>query len=273
MKRIKARDSVSIFGEYKSFHPHLFQMAWIDLKKEYSGTVFDWIWSVLRPGLYLVVYWLTLKYGFRANNMGGDSISLFTWLAAGIIAWFYQADAILASTNSIRRYRYLITKMKYPASAIPFFVNLAHLFTHIGLALIVIIYLAFSGFADVTWVQIPFLMLTMYAALCIWGMFAAPLAAVSKDFVQIVKAVMRVMFWFSGVIWNVENINVDWLKMIIKANPITFFIESYRNALIYHRWVWEDLSSLLIFLGMMAVFTLIAIRTYKRTRKEVADAL
>ena len=116
-------------------------------------------------------------------------------------------------------------------------------------------------------------MVMMYVAPCIGGMFAAPLAAVSKDFMQVVKSVMRVMFWFSGVIWNVREIDIEWLRVLLKANPITFFIESYRDALVYHKWVWEDMRGLLIFVFVMMVLLVLSMRTYKRTRKEVADAL
>ena len=105
-----------------------------------------------------------------------------------------------------------------------------------------------------------------------WSFFSAPLAVISKDFVQLVKSVLRILFWVSGVIWNVRG-STTWMATIASFNPITFFIEGYRDALLYHQWIWENPRQLITFLGIFAIMIFMGIRVYKRTRKEIADLL
>ena len=44
----------------------------------------------------------------------------------------------------------------------------------------------------------------------IWGLFSAPLAVISKDYSNLVKAFLTAVFWLSGIIWNPATIkNTD----------------------------------------------------------------
>lgn len=260
--------------ELHDFAPQIMRMAWIDIQKEYRGTLFNWMWAIIRPLIYLVVYWFVLKYGLKSNAMAGKNIDLFPWLVAGLVAWFYCSDMMNAGMTSIRKYSYLVTKMKFPVVAIPIFVTLSNLVLHVALLLICLCYLYWRGDSfDVTWVQLPLYTILMGVFFMMWSIFSAPLAVISKDFIQIVKSIMRILFWFSGVIWNIHTTKVVWLGEALMFNPITFFIESYRDVLLYHTWFWEQPKQLIIFLIELVIMTILALRVYKRTRKEMADLL
>ena len=270
----KSLTTVGILGELRDFAPQIMQMAWVDIQKEYKGAIFNWLWAIARPLIYLLVYWFVLRFGLKANAMAGKDIDLFPWLVAGLVAWFFCSDVISAGMGSIKKYSYLVTKMKFPVVAIPIFVVLSHLFMHVVLLGICLVYFLMRGDTfDITWIQLPIYTLLMALFFMMWSIFSAPLEVISKDFKQLVKSIVRILFWVSGVIWNVRGTSMGWISDIAMFNPITFFVEGYRDALLYHTWIWERPKRLIVFLIIFVVMTLLAFRVYKRTRKEIADLL
>ena len=63
----------SILHELHGFWPQIMRMAWVDIQKEYKGAIFNWLWAIARPLIYLLVYWFVLKFGLKANTMAGKA--------------------------------------------------------------------------------------------------------------------------------------------------------------------------------------------------------
>jgi teichoic acid transport system permease protein len=222
--------------------------------------------------MMLFVFWFVIKIGLRADKLM-PGYDFFSWLLAGMIAWFYLSDVIMEGMNSLKKYKYLLTKMKFPVSVIPTTVVLSNFFVHFLLLSLALIFLVFRGTLDITWLQLPIYMILAVAFMWAWSMFAAPLAAISKDFQQLVKTSVQILFWFSAILWNIETTKLVWLKTVMEFNPISFIVEGYRNALIYHRWIWDEPRKLIIFLAELVILGLMAFVIFRRTRKELVDVL
>lgn len=262
-----------ILREHRSFRRQLFTLARLDLKKAHHGTALGWLWAFIQPLMLLFVYWFVLRVGLRVE-VTPEHISPLSWLMVGLIAWLFMSDLLNRGTSSIRTYKYLVTKMKFPVSVIPTFVGISRMFIHAILLSLALFYIGYFGEGvHLTWIQIPFFMFVMFLFFSAWSLFAAPLAVISKDFENTVKACVRILFWVSGIIWNVHYITIPWLKDALMYNPIAFFVEGYRDAVLYQRWFWEDTRQLIIFGSMFAALALLATLTYKRSRKELADLL
>lgn len=263
----------SIVREHLSFKGRILQLAWLDMIRQYRGATLSWAWAIIRPLTFLAVYFFVMKFGLKASISKGG-IDLFPWLAVGLVAWFYISDILNNGTNSFKRYKFLITKMKFPVSVIPTITTLSNMFIHMGLLAIVIAYLAiFEDTFSMTWLQLPIYTVILIIFSAAWSLFASPLSAISGDFHQLIKSIKRIMFWLSGVIWNVREIDIEWVRNLMLMNPITGFIEGYRDSLLYHTWFWEEperfIGLVLVTLLMMALAAIV----FKRTRKEVVDVL
>ena len=112
-----------------------------------------------------------------------QDIRFFLWLIAGVVPWFYMSDMITQGAGAIRKYSYLVTKMKFPVSTIPTFVNISKFVIHIILMLIVIIIFWLFGYPpSIYYLQLPFYMILMFIFFDAWSLFASLLASISKDF-------------------------------------------------------------------------------------------
>ena len=198
----------------------------------------------------------------------------FLWLIAGVIPWFYISDMLTSGSDTIRKYSYLVTKMKFPVSTIPTFVSISKFIVHIALVIIMIIIFCVAGHTPTIYIlQLPFYMLLMYIFFTIWSLFASLLSSMSKDFGNLVKSMVTAVFWLSGILWNPETIQIDWVKKLLMLNPVTFLTTGFRNCFINHTWFWEQPKRLMYFVIITVLMLILAIWTYKKLRKEIPDVL
>ena len=207
----------------------------------------------------------------------GGSVSgypFFLWLIAGVVPWFYMSDMITQGASAIREYSYLVTKMKFPVSTIPTFVNISKFVIHIILMLIVIIIFWLFGYPpSIYYLQLPVYMILMFIFFDAWSLFASLLASISKDFLNLVKAFVSAVFWLSGIIWDANSVTIPGLKKFLNLNPVTFFVNGFRNCFINQVWFWEQPKRFL-YLGIsFAIILVLALWAYKKLRKEIPDVL
>ena len=185
-----------------------------------------------------------------------------------------MSDMLTAGTETIRKYSYLVTKMKFPVSTIPTFVSISKFIVHLVLVGIMILIFVFLGYIPTIYiVQLPFYMLLMFIFFTIWSLFASLLSSMSKDFGNLVKSMVTAVFWLSGILWNPDTIQIEWVKKILMLNPVTFLTNGFRNCFINHTWFWEQPKRLLYFAIVTVIMLVLAIWTYKKLRKEIPDVL
>lgn len=264
---------IEIIKDHIQYRQQIFKLAISDLKKTYRGAALGWAWAIIKPAVTIFVYWFTFEIGLRAGK-AVNGYPFFLWLLAGVIPWFYMSNMITSGTDSIRRYSYLVTKMKFPISTIPTFVSISKFIVHILLVSIMIIIFVLMGRMPTIYIaQLPFYMLLNLIFFTVFSLVSGLLASMSKDFANLVKSFVTAIFWLSGIIYNINNINIPWLKSLLMINPVTFLVEGYRNCFINHVWFWEQPKRLMYFGIITLVMLIIGVWAYKRLRKEIPDVL
>ena len=261
-----------IIKDHIEYRRQLVQLAKADMKKAYGG-VLGMGWAIIRPAILIFVFWFAFSVGLRK---GGDveGYPFFLGLIAGMIPWFYMRDMITGGAGSIRRYKYLVTKIKFPVSTIPTFVSMGSLATHAGLVVLMIgIFLLFGYRPTIYYLQIPLYMILMFLFFTAWGLFSGVLSSISRDFLNLVKSLTQALFWMSGILYDANGIGQQWIRNILLFNPVTIVVNGYRNALIYQKWFWEDWQQLVNFAIVYAVMLLLAVWVYRKLKKDIPDVL
>jgi teichoic acid transport system permease protein len=265
-----------IIRDHIIWRSQIFKFAKSDIIKTYSGAALGWAWMIIKPTVTIFVFWFAFSVGLRVKDVAGD-YPFVLWLVVGYIPWFFMSDMLTGGANALRKYSYLVTKVKFPVSTIPTFIGLSQFAIHIILMFIVILIYVLAGkYPDVYMLQLPIYMLLMLFSFIVWAQFASLLAAISKDFLNLVKSLTLAVFWMSGIMWDINNIDdmgLPWLKTALLFNPVTFVATGYRNCFIYKRWIWEDPLSFLCFLVTVIVFCVLSVWAYKKLVKVVPDVL
>lgn len=252
------------------------RLAIFDLKKQARGTALGWVWLILRPLVFIGVFWFALEVGLRAGASTTE-YPYFIWLISGLIPWFYMQDMISKGSDVLHRYTYLVNKVKFPLSGISTLYALSRLVIHAALVVIMLaIYTAYGMAWDIYLLQIPLVMILMFVFWDFASIWMSQLAGISRDFGQLMKVLSQPFFWLSGVIYSVDRLTAtgfDWVQTVLLFNPVTFFVTAMRDATCHKIWIWEDPAFFGAFAFMLVATVLLATVIYKRFHEEVADVL
>ena len=251
------------------------KLARYEIMKKSRGAVLSWAWFFIKPAIYIFCFWFALEIGLRAARSGiPDSVPYIVWLAAGIIPWFFMTEMITSGSNVLNKFSYLVTKIKFPISAISTIFTSAEMLVQLMLqAGLLILYLANGMTLDIYYLQVPLALIMMFVFWDIFSILFSEFTAFSKDLSNLIKALSTPLFWLSGVIFNMKSISIDWVQTILQYNPVTFFVTVMRDGLCDKVWFWED-PGLCFGFGVVFVVTLVlALIAYKRLNQEVADVL
>ncbi len=267
------RNFIQIIKEHIEYRQQLVKLSKADIVKTYRGAALGWSWAIIKPTVTIFVYWFAFEIGLRSGT-DVNGFPFFLWLIAGLIPWFYISDMLGAGTDAIRRYSYLVTRMKFPVSTIPTFVSMSKMLINLFLIVITLFIFRLFGFsADIYWLQLFFYTILSFMFFTVWALFSASLAAISKDFANLVKSFIPAVLWLSGILWDPDKIAISWLKKILKFNPVTYIVQGFRNTLINKVWFWEQPKRLLYFSIVLVIMAILALWAYRKTKKEIPDVL
>ncbi|MBR5516954.1 MAG: ABC transporter permease [Firmicutes bacterium] len=261
-----------ILLEHYEYRKQLIKLAKSNILKTYRGAALGWSWALIKPSTQIFVFWFAFSFGLRS---GGDisGYPFFLWLIAGMTPWFYISEMISQGTDSIRKYSYLVTKLKFPISIIPTFVSISKLVINMAITgIVIVIFALFGHWPDIYYLQLPFYILCMFIFCSVWGLLGGILSSMSRDFSNLVKSLVNMLFWLSGIIYDARGIDNEFIKTILLFNPVTFLANGYRNVFIEKVWFWENVE-ILYFIMVLAVFVVLTVWAYKKLRKDIPDVL
>lgn len=248
-------------------------LAWFDIVKTIRGTALGWMWLFVKPSIYILAFWFALAFGLRAGTGEGVS-SYILWLAAGIIPWFAISDMLTKGCDVYSKYPYLVTRLKFSQIGISCFYCLSvAMIQFILVTAFIAVCLIFGIHFEIYIVQLPFFIILMFSFFTIASVLFSQLSAVCKDIRNLVRTLVTPLFWFSGILFNVSELELCWAKTILLFNPVTFFASSYRAALCENYWIWENPRILFAFLIVFIVTLVLAYIVYKHWHKVVPDVL
>jgi teichoic acid transport system permease protein len=262
-----------ILGDHWRWRRQIWHLALLDLKKTYRGAVLGWIWLFVQPLAYIGVFWFAIDLGLRAGQTAGDYPFIF-WLAAGLIPWFFMQSMIGTGSNVYKRYGYLVNRLRFPLSVISSFYALSLLIILVlSLLILVLVAWLLGVMPSIYLLQVPLIVVLMYLFFVFWSLMTSPLSAISKDFANLIRILNLPIFWLSGVIFNVENLEIPIAQTVLQYNPVTFFVTAMRGALCDGYWFWDRPELVFPFAGVFLLTVLCALGIYGRVGKEVPDVI
>jgi len=266
----------TIITDHIAMRSQIGSLAIFEIVKQTRGAVLGWLWLFIKPATYIFVFWFALHVGLRVGSGSQDSWPPYiVWLASGLMPWFFMQDIINKGSDVFHKYSYLVNKIKFPLSAISTIFTSASMIIELGLILALFLIYFISGMpADIYLLQVPIILLLMYVFWDLFSMMCSHLSAMSKDFYKLLGAFSTPLFWLSGIIFNVKQLDqLPWIQAILDYNPVTFFVTAMRDAFYHKVWFWEDASMLLGFVICFVLQLVVALIVSKRLGKEVPDVL
>jgi teichoic acid transport system permease protein len=210
-------------------------------------------WHVVVPALQIGVYGVI--FGVLLSSIRPPHF--VPYLMIGIVLFQYITGCFTDGARSITSNGSLVRSLDFPRILLPVSAvvsNLLRVVPLIGLMLLGI--LAFGERPNLGWfLLVPdFILMTLFAAGA--TMIAARLTVHTDDINQLLPFVVRVLFYVSGVFWNIDKmIHIKTLRLILHYNPIHLYMLIARGSMIdgYSAtsldWLWAAIWAVVVLVG------------------------
>lgn len=263
-----------ILKENWEWRGRIWNLAIFELKKQSRGAAFGYAWFFVKPIVYVFCFWFALAVGLKAGKSVSGDAPYILWLTAGIFPWFFMRDMLHSGVDVLRKYSYLVKKVKFPMGAIFTIYALSSMLIELMLWVVLMaLYFACGQGFDLYLLQVSLLIVVMFVFWWFFSMLMSPLCAMSRDVRQLMNALSTPFFWLSGVLFDPSAVGNGLVQTALLFNPITFITKGFRDALYTKTWLWEDPTSCICFIGVFLLTAVLAIVVFKKTYKEVADVL
>ena len=242
------------FANLKKYGPYARYSAIASLRAEVSGSYFSWMWWILDPFLFMMVY------SFVALIVFGRSEPHFVpFVFIGYGAWSYFNRCVSQSVRLIRGNKSILARVylpKYMLVVSMVLENLVQFLITVALSLI----MAGIDHVQFTWLLLWYPVLIVLMTFFIFGVCCvmAHVGVYAKDMSNVITVVLKLMFYLSGVFYSIANRVPDpYGKWLLRLNPVAMYMNQMRNVTLYGEpprllllLVWLVVSILLTMLGV-----------------------
>ena len=243
-----------------------------DLKVKYADSVLGYVWSILEPLAMAGVYWLVFT---KLMDRQVGEAPYIVFLLCAMLPWQWTNAVLRASMKSLNKDAKLVRSTNLPRE-IWVLRTVGSKFAEFTYAIPVLAFFAVATQAQLSWhvVFVPVAMVLQGMLLTGAGLLLAPLATLYGDVERLMRIVMRLLFYFSPVIYGVHDVQDrlgGTVGNLYVLNPLAGIFDLYRTAFFPESWSgWFGLwVSVVVSVLMFVVGALVFRRLEGRVLKEI----
>ncbi|MBH5319144.1 ABC transporter permease [Paenibacillus sp. GSMTC-2017] len=201
-----------------------------DLKIKYRRSFLGYLWSLLNPLLMMLVLVAVFSNIFRF-----DIPNFPVYLLAGQIIFSFFAEATSLSMSSIINSGSLIKKVYIPKYIFPLsrvLSSFVSLLFSLAAILIVIISTGAPLTATALLFPLPLIYILMFAIGV--GLIMSVLAVYFRDMLHLYTVLLSAWMYLTPIFYPI-NMVPDYVRAIIYANPMYYYVEAFRDVVLYNQ--------------------------------------
>lgn len=248
-------------ADLQRHYKYAFYSARAQLKAEVAGSYLNWVWWILQPFCFMIIYAIVFGGIFGAKE---DFFTAFIFI--GISVWDFFNRNVKQSVKLVKNNKAIVTKVYMPKFILilsKMFVNGFKMLISFGIVVFLMIVLRVPITFQILWF-IPLvidLWLFTFGCMCIlthFGVFV-------EDLSNIVDILLRFVFYMTGVFYSIESRIGSKHHLIAtileKFNPIAYVIANMRKCVLYSgqpdylfMGIWFVISLILSVAGMAMIY-------------------
>ena len=245
------------FRNMKKYFKYAIRSAKAELKSEVADSRLNWLWWVIEPLCFMLIY--TFVFGVVFPN---NTPYFASFVMIGLAAWDFFNRMISGSSKLIINNRDLVTKVYLPKYILLFSKSLTYLFK-MGISLTLAFILMLCQGVPLTWTIILIIpiILVLYIICFGIGMILMHFGVTLNDLGNLTNIGLKMLFYLSGVFFNIQEKLSGMVSFILlRANPIAFCMNELRNVTVFGTlpnflWllIWLIIGLLLCALGVHVI--------------------
>lgn len=256
----------------------IMRLAKTDFKTKYAGSYLGIIWAFIQPIVTIIVYWFVFQYGLKSGSpITGVPFAL--WFITGLVPWFFFSEALVNATNCMLEYSYLVKKVVFKISILPAVKIISSFFVHIAFMIfLIVLFIIYKLLGIYNGIDLIYLVQMLYYSLCTFilvlgiSYITSSVVVFFRDLGQLINIILQVGMWMTPIMWSYK-IFPEKYQWILKANPLFYIVEGYRDSLINHIWFWNKGNETVVFWCTTLLIFLIGTVVFKKLKPHFADVL
>lgn len=243
------------FSNIKKYYKYAIRSAKAELKSEVADSYLNWLWWIIEPLCFMLIYVFVFGVVFKNNTPYFAS-----FVFVGLTAWEFFNRMISGSVKLIINNRDLVTKVYIPKYILLLSKSFTYLFK-MAISLVITFGLMIFQGVPITWhiIFIIPIIIVLYILSFGIGLILMNLGVTINDLGNLTNIVLRMIFYFSGVFYNLnERLQGTILqKCLLRLNPAAFIMNELRKVLLYSslpniKWlgIWLLIGIILCFIGV-----------------------
>lgn len=251
--------------DFTQYFGYAIRSAKASLKAEVAGSYLNWIWWILNPVSFMLIYAFIFGVVFNAAE---DYFAIYIFI--GLSMWDFFNHTVTHSVNMIKRNKSVVTKIYLPK----FVLIIADMMVNgfkMAISFGIVILMMIAWRVPVHWSVLYFIPVIMVLFI---GTFAAAtflmhLGVFIQDMSNIVNIVLRLVFYFTGIFYNIQTrVPAPYNYWAIRLNPLACLITQMRDALLNGQV--SLVTMLLLWFVISLIFAALGVRTiYKNENSYV----
>ena len=244
--------------DIRKYWSYMLYSARSRLKAEVANSYLNWIWWVLEPFCFMLIYTIIFGYIFES---GEQYFPVYIFI--GNTMWGFFSRTLSASVTMIRSNEAIIAKVylpKYILLIVEMMVNAFKMLVSFGLTAIMMVIFQIPVSWNLIWVipiMVGFMLVTFgFASLLMHG------GVYIVDLAHVITIFLNIMMYFTGIFFSIENkVPEPFCSILGIGNPIAFLLTSTRKAVMYCATpdllllaVWIVIGLLLSVVGVKVIY-------------------
>jgi ABC-2 type transport system permease protein len=252
-----------------------------ELRGKYKRSVLGWAWSLLNPLATMLIYWFVFKFLLQIHVAPGDPSGLDVFplfLLCGLLPWNYLLQSMFGGMGGLVGNANLVKKVYFPREILVG-ANVASWLFSLGIELaVLLVALLVAGSMVLPWIPVLLLLIVLQTMFALGLSLALSVLNVYfRDVQHLLGIATQIWFYATPIIYPVSVVadadakNSLPLLRIYRLNPMTRFVDAYRNVLYDLRFpAGEDLA----FVAVVSVVTLlVGYWIFRRLEPRLAEEL
>lgn len=225
-------------NDIKKYYKYTVFSAKSDLKAEVASSYLNWLWWILDPLLFMLVYTFIAVTVFDSQK---EYFPIFVFV--GLTIWNFFNKSVQGSVKMVRSNSAIVSKVYIPKFILVLQRMLVNgfkmLVSFVLVAVMMIIYQVPLSWNILYMIPIMIVVfLITFGISCIvlhFGVFV-------DDLYNVITVVLRLMFYMSGIFYSIEDrLAEPWISLLLKCNPVSMLIESARLSMVYSSTPYQEL--------------------------------
>ena len=244
-------------SDMKKYQKYTIYAAKSELKSEVANSHLSWLWWILDPLLFMIVYSFVAVIVFQKSE---PYLPVFIFI--GYNSWNFFSACLRQSVKLVAANKPIVSKVYIPKFILIFIKIFSNGFKMlIAFSIVVVMMIGYR--VPVDWKVLLPLFAVLLVVTFAFSSVLLHFGVYVEDLANVVTVVLKLLFYLTGIFYSIQKrVPYPYSSLLLKCNPMALLVDSMRRVLIYQ--TMPDWAPVLAWLAIGIVLSVVGVHNIYR---------